>query len=253
MPAAWLAPHCSSCHWDPCLSPRKPACWRLCPLCSGWAPWPPRRGAQDRDTAVALACPPPTPRPPCPLPGLKTQRGLKKSDQGPRWASGGVPPSRLPCNSELHAQRPECVCSLAGQPPSSARRLGHPGEPGLGSGWAPPPRPPATVFTADGGCGSCPPAAKTRPPPPHITQEGRAHQGCFVLPTALWRCGSSPTILPSTECSGGGVSMADITLSSLVSPTEQPCTRPGPCQHESVFCLWTCLSGHGMAVESRRV
>ena len=192
--------------------------------------------------------------PPCPLPGLKTQRGLKKSDQGPRWASGGVPPSRLPCNSELHAQRPECVCSLAGQPPSPARRLGHPGEPGLGSGWAPPPRPPATVFTADGGCGSCPPAAKTRPPPPHITQEGRAHQGCsFVLPTALWRCGSSPTILPSTECSGGGVSMADITLSSLVSPTEQPCTRPGPCQHESVFCLWTCLSGHGMAVESRRV
>ena len=145
------------------------------------------------------------------------------------------------------------VCSPAGQPPSPARRLGHPGEPSLGSGWAPPPRPPATVFTVDGRCGSCP---LRRPGLPLLMSRRKEEPTRVVLlcfQAALWRCGSSPAILPSTECSSGGVSMADITLSSLVSPTERPCTRPGPCQHESVFRLWTCLSGHGMAVESRGV
>lgn len=92
VPAAWPAPH-HSCRRDPRLSLRKPACRRLHPLCSGWAPRPPRWGAQDRGTAVALACPPlRAAPPPRPLPSFKTQRGLKTSDQGPWWGSGGVPP-----------------------------------------------------------------------------------------------------------------------------------------------------------------
>lgn len=65
VPAAWPAPH-HSCRRDPRLSPRKPACRRLHPLCSGWAPrlprWEPRTGHSR------CPCLPPTPRrhPPAP-------------------------------------------------------------------------------------------------------------------------------------------------------------------------------------------
>ena len=112
------------------------------------------------------------------------------------------------------------MCAPAGQPPSPARRLGHPGEPslGCGGGGSPPRR------------DSCLPAAKTGAP--LLTSRRKEKPTGVVLlrfQAALWRCGSrlySPPLhgVFRQGCLHGWHHFEH----RLLSPTERPRTPPRP-------------------------
>lgn len=147
------------------------------------------------------------------------------------------PPSRLPCNSELHAQRPECVCA----PRPVSRPVLHVGSATQESpAWGPGgprllgPQPPFSLWVA----AAAPAPWLRRPGLPLLTSRKKEEPARVVLlcsQAALWRCSSVLQSSPPTECSGGAVSIADIALNSLGSPTERPGTPPRPPANTSLF------------------
>ena len=77
-----------------------------------------------------------------------------------------------------------------------------------------------------------------RPGLPLLTSRKKEEPARVVLlcsQAALWRCSSVLQSSPPTECSGGAVSIADIALNSLGSPTERPGTPPRPPANTSLF------------------
>lgn len=184
---------------EACLS-RLPSTvlWVGSPAVSRWGP----RQGHSR-------CPrlPPTPlATPRPCQALK-HRGNEDIRSGPLVGLWRV---SLPTSTpELQAQRPECVCSRpsAAQP---ARRLGHPGEPGLGAWGGPRPPAPSRRATVGGSCGSCPGCGATDQASSSRRARRKSPPGWFFCaPKQLYEGAVQSHNPPPTECSGGAVSIAD--------------------------------------------